>query len=82
VLSEVAEEEKIEVDESEIDAEIENMLQSAGENKEELRNVLNTPNSRTSIKQFLVSRKTVNRLVEIAKGSNINAEVNKEENKK
>jgi len=81
VLGKVAEEEKIEVDESEIDAEIENMLSNAGENKEELRRALNSPRSRESIKQILMTRKTVNRLVEIAKGANMNTEARKEEEK-
>ncbi|RLC62300.1 MAG: hypothetical protein DRI01_07100, partial [Chloroflexi bacterium] len=67
VLEKVAEEEKIEVSDSEIDAEIEEMLKNATENKEELRKYLNTPQSKESIKQILISRKTIQRLVEIAK---------------
>ncbi len=69
VLGKVVEEEKIEVSDSEIDTEIENMTKSATENKEKLEKVLNTPQVRESIEQTLTTRKTVQRLVEIAKGS-------------
>ena len=68
VLGKVAEEEKIEVSDSEIDTEIEEMLKNVAENKDKLRESLNTPQSRESVKQLLFSRKTVQRLVEIAKG--------------
>ncbi len=69
VLGKVVEEEKIEVSEPEIDTEIENILKSATEKKEAIENVLNTPQARESIKQTLISRKTIGRLVEIAKDS-------------
>jgi hypothetical protein len=48
------------------------MMESAAENKDELNKFLNTPPARESIKQVLITRKTVQRLVEIAKGSNMN----------
>jgi len=79
VLGKIAEEEKIEVAESEIDTEIENMLKNIKDKKEDLQKALNTPPSRESIKQVLLTRKTINRLVEIAKGSEKDAEVIKEE---
>jgi trigger factor len=79
VLGKIAEEEKIEVTEPEIDTEIENMLKNIKDKKEDLQKALNTPPSRESIKQVLLTRKTINRLVEIAKGSEKNAEVVKEE---
>lgn len=66
VLGKVAEEEKIEVNSSEIDTEIENMTQSATEKKEELKKVLNTPQVRESIEQTLLTRKTVQRLTDKA----------------
>jgi trigger factor len=68
VLGKVAEEEKIEVNDSDIDIEIENMTQSAAEKKDEMRNVLNTPQFRESIEQTLFTRKTIQRLTEIAEG--------------
>jgi len=67
VLEKVFEEEKIEVSDTEIDAEIEEMLKDAGESKDELQKYLNTPQSKESIKQMLTTRKTIQRLVEIAK---------------
>ncbi|MFC1943673.1 hypothetical protein ACFLWO_03760, partial [Chloroflexota bacterium] len=69
VLGKVVEEEKIEVSDSEIDIEIENMTKSTTENKDELEKVLNTPQIRESIKQTLITRKTIQLLVDIAKGS-------------
>jgi FKBP-type peptidyl-prolyl cis-trans isomerase (trigger factor) len=68
VLGRIAEEEKSEVSDSEINAEIENMIKSAAENKDELTKFLNTPDSRKSIEQILITRKTIQRLVEIANG--------------
>ena len=70
VLGKIAEEEKIEVSDAEIDTEIENMTKSADEDKrDELRGFLNTSQVRESIKQTLITRKTIQRLVAIAKGS-------------
>ncbi len=68
-LGRIAEEEKFEVSDSEISAEIENMTKSATENKDELNKFLNTPQARKSIEQVLITRKTIQLLVEIAKGS-------------
>lgn len=82
VLGKVAEEEKVEVSESEVDAEIESMLKSATENKEELQKVMNTPQSRGSMKQILMTRKTISRLVEIAQGSKASTKRKKKEAKK
>ncbi len=78
VLGKIAEEEKIEVSDTEIEAEIEGMVTNATENNDELSNLLNTPQSRESIKRILVSRKTVQRLVEIARGSNMNIKTKEE----
>ena len=72
ILGRIAEEEKFEVSDSEISAEIKNMMESAAEHKDELNKFLNTPPARESIKQVLITRKTVQRLVEIAKGLNMN----------
>ncbi len=80
-LGKIAEEEKIEVNDSEISAEVENMTQSATENKDKLNNFLNTPQARKSIEQVLITRKTIQRLVEIVKGSDINIKTQKEEQK-
>jgi trigger factor len=68
VLGKITEVEKIEVDAPEIDAEVENMVAGAAENKEEFGKFLNTPESREAIRQSLIVRKTVQRLLEIAEG--------------
>ena len=82
VLEKIVQKEKIEVNDSEIDAEIENMTKNATENNDELNKFLNTPRSRESIKQVLITRKTIQRLVEIAKGSDMNTKtMGKEEQK-
>ena len=70
VLGRIADEGKIEVTDSEIEDEIENMTKSAAEKKDELQEFLNRLESRESIKQLLTARKTIRQLVEIAKGSN------------
>ncbi len=66
ILGKVAEVEKIAVDDKEIDNEIAAMLQNAADKKGELQKALNSPPSRDSIRQILLTRKTVERLVEIA----------------
>ena len=69
VLDKIAEEAKIEASDAEIDAEIENMTKNATENKDELNKFLSTPQARQSVRQLLITRKTVKRLVKIAEGS-------------
>jgi len=67
VLGKIAEDEKIEVDDSEIDAEVDRMLKDADKQAEEMRKFFSLAPARESLKQFLVGRKTVERLVRIAK---------------
>ncbi|MFC1941264.1 hypothetical protein ACFLWL_02515 [Chloroflexota bacterium] len=81
VLGKVAEEEKIEVSDSDIDNEMGNMIESIKENKNELEKVLNTPQARESIEQTLLARKTIQRLVEIAKSKKKTKTIRKEEGK-
>jgi trigger factor len=81
VLGKVAEEEKIEVSQPEVDTDIENMLKNIKDKKEDLAKALNTPRSRESIKQVLMTRKTINRLVEIAKDTKKGNQAKKEEKK-
>jgi trigger factor len=66
ILGKVAEEEKIEVAEAEVDEEIETMAQGAGERGEELRKAFNSAAARQSIEEVLLTRKTLKRLTEIA----------------
>ena len=69
VLDKVVEAEKIEVSDAEIDTEIENMVASTTDKKEELKQALNTPQPRESIRQTLIGRKAVQLLADIAKSS-------------
>jgi trigger factor len=66
VLDRIAEVEKIEVNDADIDAELERMIEGAGDKKDEARQQLNTPQVRGSLGQMVATRKTVQRLVEIA----------------
>lgn len=70
VLEKIAEEENIEVNEAEIDEEIEKMTREAGEQAEEISKLFSLPQNRDYIKQFLIARKTVERLVQIATKKN------------
>jgi len=84
VLGKVVEDEKIEISDAEIDGEIENIKNSATENRDELEKILDAPQARESIERTLLTRKTVGRLVEIATGSIQNNEtktIEKEEEK-
>ncbi|MFQ5825982.1 MAG: trigger factor [Dehalococcoidia bacterium] len=65
ILGRVAEEEKIEVGEEEVGAEEERMVQEAGERGGEVRRFLASPAARDSLKELLLTRKTVDRLVSI-----------------
>jgi len=69
VLGKIAEEGKIETSDSEIGAEIKRLTKGDAGKDDELQRYLNTPKSRESIRQMLITRKTIERLVEIAKGS-------------
>jgi len=69
ILGKLAETEKIEVPDSDIDAEIEKMVKDAAEKADEMKSFFNLPEARDSIKQFLTGRKTVDRLAQIATSS-------------
>jgi trigger factor len=68
VLDKVAEAEKIEVTDQEITTELEKLAQGA-ENKTEMKERISSPQVRGSMEQLLTTKKTVQRLAEIAKGS-------------
>ena len=68
VLGELAEAEKIEVTDADIDAEIDKMVKDAAEKADDMKSFFNLPEARESIKQLLTGRKTVDRLVQIATG--------------
>ena len=69
VLGRIAQEEKIEVSSSEVDAEIEGITKDATEDRDEMQEFLSTPQVRQSIERSLIAKKTIQRLVEIAKGA-------------
>ena len=56
-------------------------MKSTTENKDKLKKVLNTPQIRESIEQTLITRKTVQRLIEIANDSEEIKVIQKEEKK-
>ena len=68
VLGKVAEEEKVEVADSEVEDEIKRMVNTVAK-KDELQKLLDTSQSRESIRDMLMTRKTIARLVEIAGNS-------------
>ncbi|MBM2825860.1 MAG: Trigger factor [Dehalococcoidales bacterium] len=77
VLDKVAVEEKIEASDADIETEIEKIIKSASENqdkltdenKDKLNEVLHSPQGRESLRQTLVTRKTMQRLIDIAGGT-------------
>jgi trigger factor len=82
VLGKIAEAEKIEISEDDIKNGINNMSRSIGEEKrEEMQKLLDTPQNRESIKQSLKTRKTIERLTEIAKNTEKPVQETKEEKK-
>jgi trigger factor len=68
VLGKIAEEEKVEVTDAEINAELEGIAQSAGGDKDKVQELLESPQARSSVEQSLTTRKVIQRLVEIAQG--------------
>lgn len=70
ILSQVSEDEAVEVSEEEIDAELERYTADMGENAERMREMLGSDEGRASIARSLRTRKTFDRLVEIAESTN------------
>ena len=69
IMRKLAEQEELAVESDEVDAEIERLMEnSAEESSASLRRMLNTEDSRESIRSSLLNRKVMSRLVEIAKG--------------
>ncbi len=80
VLGKIAEEENIKVSDSEIHAEIENITKNV-DNKDKLEKLLNTSQAHESLKQSLITRKTIQRLVEIAKDVAAESDIPDDSNK-
>jgi len=66
VLSEVTEAEHIEVTDADTEAEIGRMAGSAGSQEEEIRRLFSTESAKESVRRSLLTKKTLERLVEIA----------------
>jgi len=70
VLGRIYQEEEIEVSESDINNEIENIIKDAQPEKhEEMRKILDNKGAKDSIRQALMTKKTIEKLTEIATGS-------------
>jgi trigger factor len=70
LLGKIADAEKIEVSESEIDNRLDGMILGVAEEKKaEMRQLFNNPQTRTSLRQSLMARKTMERLTDIAKNT-------------
>ncbi len=74
VLGKVSEVEKIEVSDAEIDTEIESIVKNEAENKEEAMKVMDTLQNREILKNGILTRKTLQRLIEIASVANESVE--------
>ncbi len=68
VLNEVAQTEELQVSPDEIEMEIERLSQPYGEQAETMKKILSSPASRRSLRVELLVRKTIERLVAIARG--------------
>lgn len=66
VLSEFAEAEGITVEASDVDAEIEKLVASAGEHAERMKQIFSNQEARESIERSVLTRNTIDRLAEIA----------------
>ncbi len=66
VLSEVTEAENIEVTDAEVEAEIERLASGAGNQADEVRRLFSGNGGKESLRRSLVTRKTLERLVQIA----------------
>lgn len=66
-LTRLAEQEGIEVEPPEVDSEVERIVGSAGQQAQELRRLFSGAEARTSIERSLLTRKTIERLIEIAR---------------
>ncbi len=68
VLRQVMIDEKLQVEDGRIDAEIDRILTQFGEQKEQMRSAFDTPRMRESIKNDLLEQGVLERIVAIAKG--------------
>ena len=70
ILRKLADIENIEIEEDDVEAEIDNLISSAGgESEAAMKQALNTENAKDSIKSSLMNRRIMARLVEIVQGT-------------
>lgn len=65
-LSQLAEAEDIKVEPADVDVEIERIVESSGPQAEQMRKIFSSPDAKVSIERSLLTRKTLERLAEIA----------------
>jgi trigger factor len=65
-LTRLAEQEEIKAKDEEVDAEVDRLAGSSGQQAEQLRKLFGSPDGRAAIARSLVTRKTMDRLAEIA----------------
>lgn len=75
LLTQVAETEGIEATEEDVDAEIEDMADRAGDQGDQVRQLFMSQENRDSVARSIRSRRTVQRLVDIAKGAEGDAQL-------
>jgi trigger factor len=68
VLGEVIRDQNLQIDQEEIQAEIETIVEPMGENSEEMRNFFNSPTGQIGIIDSVIMRKALDTLKEIARG--------------
>ena len=69
ILRKVADVENIAIEEDDVEAEIDNLISSAGgESEAAMKQALNTENAKESIRSSLMNRKIMARLVELVQG--------------
>ena len=74
VLRKLAENEDIKVEPEEVQAEIDSMLTDSGDSQDVMRQAFSTDSARDSIRSSLLSRKVMQRLVELIEGRNKSTE--------
>jgi trigger factor len=70
LLNKVSEVEEIKADEAEVQAEIDTMPSQSEEEKANIRKLFELPQPRSSLEQYIIRRKTINRLKDIVTGKN------------
>jgi len=68
LLAELIEQEELSVEPTEVEAEIEEMLEPLGERGEQLREMFNSPSGKMSVSERVLTRKAMERLKAIARG--------------